>query len=214
MQDDTRRYAPSAARNRDAIAAVLRDCLPVQAASTLAADRHAPVLEIGSGTGEHVIHFAACFPHLTWQPTEAGGDMLASIEGWRRHAGLTNVLAPCALDVNDSPWPIQKACAVIAINVIHYSPAHTTEALLDGAARILPVGGVLVLYGPYRRHGEHTAPSNVQFDAWLKARDPSFGVPDLETVRALAQTRGLHLTREVPMPANNLSVVLTRVAPE
>jgi len=207
MDIDERLFAPSAERNRHAITAVLHDVLPVEDALC---PPSAPVLEIGSGSGEHAVYFAQQFPHLTWQPSETSARAQQSIRAWTRHADLPNVLPPLTLDVNIDPWPISAACAIVAINVIHYSPAHTTTALLDGAARILPVDGVLYLYGPYRRDGRHTAPSNEQFDAWLKTRDPSFAVPDLETVVSLAQARGFLLERVVAMPANNLSVVLRR----
>jgi len=207
MNVDERLFAPSTERNRSAITAVLRDVLPAEEATCLPSS---PVLEIGSGSGEHAIYFAQQFPHLTWQPSEISLRAQQSIRAWARYANLPNLLPPLALDVNIAPWPITAACAIVAINVIHYSPASTTTALFDGAARILPDNGVLYLYGPYRRHGHHTAASNEQFDAWLKTRDPSFAVPDLETIALQAQARGLLLEHVVEMPANNLSVVLRR----
>ena len=204
MTTDSRMHAPATERNREAILTVLKQVLPESAA--------APVLEIGSGSGEHVVHFAQHLPTLQWQPSEATPDPLASIKAWIDHQGVSNVAPPVVLDVNASPWPIAQACAVLAINVIHYSPWETTTALLDGAAGLLPEGGVLYLYGPYMRDGAHTAPSNLAFDGWLKARNPAFGVRDLDTVVSLAQARGLALDRVVDMPANNLSVVFRRAA--
>lgn len=202
MTTDSRMHAPATERNREAILKVLKHVLPDSAT--------APVLEIGSGSGEHVVHFAQHWPTLQWQPSEATPDPLASIRAWIEHEGVSNVATPVVLDVNASPWPIAQACAVLAINVIHYSPWETTAALLDGAARLLPENGVLYLYGPYLRNGAHTAPSNEAFDGWLKARNPAFGVRDLETVASLAKARGFVLDRVVEMPANNLSVVFRR----
>ena len=204
MTADCRTYAPATERNREAILNVLKQALPA------APDDPRPVLEIGSGSGEHVVYFAQHFPALIWQPTEASTEALPSIQGWIEHTGSTNVAAPMVLDVNQSPWPIAQATAIIAINVIHYSPWESTQALLQGAADILPANGVLYLYGPYKRNGAHTAPSNEAFEGWLKARNPAFGVRDLDTLVSLAQAHGLILDRVVEMPANNLSVVLRR----
>lgn len=202
MTENTRRHAPATSRNRDPILQVLRDVLPASGRA----------LEIGSGTGEHVVFFAQALPQWRWLPTEGDPDALPSIQAWIAHAGLANVDAPRLLDVTAPDWGIEPVDAILACNVIHYSPWPTTPALLDGAARLLRPGGVLYLYGPYRRAGAHTAPSNADFDVWLKQRNPAFGVRDLETVQAEAQARGLRPGPVVQMPANNLSVVF-RAAP-
>lgn len=168
------------------------------------------VLEIGSGSGEHVVYFAPHFPHLDWQPSETNQVGLRSIEAWLAHTRADNILPPITLDATVRPWPVGRAAAILAINVIHYSPWETTSALLDGAAKTLIDGGVLYLYGPYRRAGVETAPSNEAFDGWLKARNPAFGVRDLQAVESLAKERGLSMERVIEMPANNLSVVFRR----
>lgn len=200
MDPDFRQFAPATARNRDFILAVLRRVLPP----------HGTVLEIGSGTGEHAVYFAAQLTHLTWQPSDRDADALASIRAWIAHCGLPNVCEPLALDVTTTPWPITQADALVAINVLHYSPWESTPALLAGAARVLPRGGVLYCYGAYRRGGYHTAPSNAAFDAWLKGIDPRFGVRDLEAVEAEAAAHALRLDEVVEMPANNFSLVFRR----
>jgi len=200
MDADARLFAPATARNREFILAVLRRHLPATGT----------VLEIGSGSGEHAVFFAAGLPGLRWQPSEAEAGALASIRGWIAHVGVANVAEPLLFDATAAQWPLAAADAVVAINVIHYSPWETTPALLDGVARLLPPGGVLYLYGPYRRDGAHTAPSNEAFDGWLKERDPRFGVRDLEAVVTEAAARGLTLAEVAEMPANNLSVVFRR----
>jgi cyclopropane fatty-acyl-phospholipid synthase-like methyltransferase len=197
MPPDLRQFAPATERNRDFILPILQRVLP--AAGT--------VLEIGSGSGEHVTYFAAHLAHLTWQPSERHADALASIQAWIRHSGLTNVHPPCVLDATATPWPVDAATAVLAINVLHYSPWETTPALLAGAAHVLPADGVLYCYGPFRRDGRHTAPTNASFDEWLKSRDPRFGVRDLEAVQAQAQAAGLQLDEVIDMPANNFSLI-------
>lgn len=197
---DARQYAPATARNRDFILPILQRVLPPTGL----------VLEIGAGSGEHALHFAAALPGLRWQPSDADPAALASIEAWRVRAGTVNLLPPVALDVAAAPWPLAQADALVCINVIHFSPWASTPALFAGAARVLPVGGVLYCYGPYRREGRHTAPSNEEFDGWLKARDPRFGVRDLEAVEAAAQACGLRLEEILPMPANNFSLVFRR----
>ncbi|ATE59463.1 DUF938 domain-containing protein [Thauera sinica] len=200
MTEDRRRFAPATERNRDFILPILRRLLP--AAGT--------VLEIGSGTGEHAVYFAGHLPELDWQPTETDEPALESIAAWRAHAGLANVAPPVRLDVRRRPWPVAHAVAVVAINVVHYSPWSSTDALFQGAAEILPAGAVLYLYGPYRRGGRHTAPSNAAFDEWLRGVDPGFGVRDLEAVEAAARAHGFGLEEVIDMPANNLSLVFRR----
>ncbi len=203
-----RLHAPAAERNREPILAVLREVLP----------ERGTVLEIAAGTGQHAVHFAAALPDLSWQPTDADPPSLASIAAWVAHAALPNLRAPLALDVRAARWPVDtpdalaELDAVVCINMIHIAPWEAACALIAGAAARLRDGGVLVLYGPYRRDGAHTAPSNAAFDAQLRGRDPSWGVRDLEAVQALARDAGLTAERVVPMPANNFCVVLRREA--
>src|SRR5882757_9391450 len=184
--------APAVARNRDPILAVLRDVLP--AAGT--------VLEIASGTGEHAVHFAAALPHLTWQPTDPDSQSRGSIAAHAAQAGLANLKPPLELDASAPVWPVTRADAVVSINMIHIAPWRAAQGLMAGAARLLPAGAPLYLYGPYRRHGLHTAPSNAAFDKNLRARDPAWGVRDLDEVVALAAALGFALQHTVAMPAN------------
>ncbi|WP_244121017.1 DUF938 domain-containing protein [Burkholderia gladioli] len=197
-----RLQAPAAERNREPILAVLREVLP----------ERGTVLEIASGTGQHAVHFAAALPCIDWQPSDPEPRSRRSIAAWVAQAGLPNLRAPLALDVRAEPWPVDAVDAVVCINMIHIAPWAAAIALVNGAARRLPAGGVLLLYGPYRRAGAHTASSNAEFDAQLRARDAEWGVRDLEAVVALAEAAGLELERVVAMPANNLSVVLRRRA--
>jgi hypothetical protein len=197
---DARIYAPATQRNRDVILDVLRKVLPPSGL----------VLEIASGSGEHAVHFAQSLPRLTFQPTDPTQDALASIAAWIAAAQVANVLAPLRLDVTAQPWPVKSADAVLCINMIHISPWSATIGLMRGTAKILPPGAPLYLYGPYRRGGAHTAPSNADFDASLKARDPAWGVRDLEAVAEQAQQAGFSSPAVTQMPANNLSVVFRR----
>ena len=196
----TARHAPATARNREPILDVLRRALPARGL----------VLEIASGTGEHAAFFAAALPAIEWQPTDADASALDSIAAHREAAGVANLRAPLALDVTSKPWPVGRADAIVCVNMIHISPWRATEALLDGATHVLPAGGTLYLYGPYRVGGAHTAPSNAAFDADLRARNPAWGVRDLEAVAAEAAAREIDVVETVAMPANNLSVILRR----
>lgn len=197
---DLRQFSPAAERNRQPILDVLRRHLPETGL----------VLEIASGTGQHVAHFAANLPGLKWQPSDPNTASHPSISAWVAEAGLANVHPPLALDVTADVWPVDEAAAILCINMIHISPWAATEGLLRGAARLLPAHGVLYLYGPYKRSGHHTAPSNAEFDASLKARNPEWGVRNLEDVLTLASQHGFECAEVVEMPANNLSVVLRR----
>jgi SAM-dependent methyltransferase len=197
MSDDPRRYAPATLRNRDPILAQLRRLLPPRGL----------VLEVASGTGEHCAHFAAALPALDWQPTDPDPGNRASIAAWC--GGFANIRPPLALDAG-ADWPIAAADALLCINMIHIAPWTATEGLLRGAARVLPPGGPLVLYGPYRQAAVPTAPSNEEFDQSLRARDPAWGLRHLEQVAALAATRGFAPPEVTPMPANNLIVVFRR----
>ena len=194
------RHAPATARNRDAILAVLRDVLPAQGM----------VLEITSGTGEHAVDFAAALPHLTWQPTDPDAEARRSIAAHAARAGLTNLLPPLALDASSANWPVTGAQAIVSINMIHIAPWRAAQGLMAGAGRLLPAGAPLYLYGPFREHGRHTAPSNAAFDESLKSRDPEWGVRDLDEVAALAKAHGLDLEGRIAMPANNLSLIFRR----
>jgi cyclopropane fatty-acyl-phospholipid synthase-like methyltransferase len=198
---DARLYAAAALRNREPILALLRGCLPATGT----------VLEIASGTGEHVVHFARHLPDLTFQPTDPDENARRSIGGWIAESGLGNVRPPMAFDAAATPWPIASVDAIICINMIHISPWQATLGLLAGAAAALPAGGPLYLYGPYRRRGIATAPSNEAFDDSLRSRDPAWGLRLLEEVVAQANDRGLALDRVVEMPANNLSVVFRKL---
>jgi SAM-dependent methyltransferase len=198
--EDGRWFAASADRNKGPILAVLERILP----------QGGLVLEMGSGTGQHVVHFAGALPHLTWQPTDPDADFRRSVLQWIAAARLENVAAPVDLDVLRRPWPIARADAIVCINMIHVAPWAATEALLGGASEVLPGDGVLFLYGPYRRFGRHTAPSNEAFDAQLRVQDPEWGLRDLEAVAELAAAAGLDLDEVIDMPANNFGVVLRK----
>jgi SAM-dependent methyltransferase len=195
---DPRQNSPAAARNREPIVAILRDTLPAAGL----------VLEIASGTGEHVVHFARSLPHLDWQPSDPNPAARASIAAHVADEGLANIRAPIALDAASAAWPIDRADAILCINMVHISPWESTLGLMRGAAAILPPGGLLYLYGPYRRAGIETAPSNAAFDLDLQRRDPRWGLRELETVVEVAAAEGLMLERVIAMPANNLSVLL------
>ena len=201
MTEDARRYAPSVARNKDAIAAVLARHLPASGF----------VLEIASGSGEHAMHFASAFPGLTFQPSDPSEEARDSIQAWRAATPLPNVLPPLDLDVTAQHWPIAHADVLTCINMIHIAPWAATLGLMQGAARLLPKGGILFLYGPYRRHGKHTAPSNAEFDASLRERDPSWGVRDLEAVAAAATATGFAAPLIEAMPANNFALIFQRL---
>jgi SAM-dependent methyltransferase len=198
--NDGRLCAPAAERNREAILDVLRRVLPERGL----------VLEIGSGTGQHVAHFAKALPRLEWQPSDPDPEYRRSIARWIGHEQLGNVRAPMALDVRAESWPIAAADAIVCINVVHVSPWDATLALLSGAGRVLAQGGVLYLYGPYRRRGRLTAPSNEKFDAELHAHDPAWGLREVESVADAAKQESLELSETVEMPANNLSLVFAR----
>lgn len=197
LRDSAARIAPAADRNKGPILEVLQRVLP---SSGL-------VLEIASGTGQHAVHFARGLPAIEWQPSDPDPASRESIAAWSAKAALPNLRPVLELDVRASHWPVERAAAIVCINMIHISPVASTVGLLDGAARVLPAGGVLVLYGPYKRGGAHTAPSNESFDMQLRSQNPEWGVRDLEWVQDLARERGLAFGETVQMPANNLCVV-------
>jgi len=195
-----KRSAPAALRNRDPIAAILAEELP---ASGL-------VLELASGTGEHAVHFAARFPALVWQPSDPDAGARASIEAWRAESGLSNLLPPIELDAASADWPLDRADAMLCINMVHISPPASAEGLMAGAGRLLAPGAPLILYGPYLEDGVETAPSNLDFDRSLKQRDPRWGLRDIAWMDEIAAASGLSRMRRVAMPANNLMLVYRR----
>ena len=242
---DSRIVSPSAERNKGPIAAVLMELLPERGG----------VLEVSSGTGQHIVHFAQSMPHLRWQPTEYDADNLKSIASWLERAYLSNVNAPIFLDVHDEVWPATIAAgdsltpagdslppagesltpagdsltpagdslanrsvaggsvevaAVVCLNMIHIAPPSATEALVRGAANILRSGGILFLYGPFRREGRHTSASNEAFDQLLRCRNPDWGVRNLEDVALLATSAGFQLQEIKAMPANNFAVAFSK----
>lgn len=194
---DPRLYAPAVQRNREPLRDVLAEVLP---ASGL-------VLEVASGTGEHAVFFAEAFPGLTFQPTDADAEARASIDAWVALTGQGNLRPALALDAAAAEWPITAADAVMCINMIHIAPWAACLGLMAGAARCLSPGSPLILYGPYRRDGQHTAPSNVEFDRSLKARNSAWGVRDLEAVTTAAAAVGFAPPIITAMPANNFTLV-------
>jgi SAM-dependent methyltransferase len=195
-------FAPAAERNRQPILDVLRRVLPPAGL----------VLEVASGTGQHAIFFSERLPELRWQPSDASPEALQSIEAWVDQAARDNLLPPLELDVRSAPWPIPTADALLCINMIHISPWETTEALFGGASPLLAGGSLLITYGPYRVHGEHTASSNAAFDKNLRSRNPRWGVRDIEELTELAGRTGFTLRERVDMPANNMTLVWARDA--
>lgn len=194
-----KQFAPACERNQDVILAVLQEIMP--AAGT--------VLEIGSGTGQHAAHFAARLLQLVWQPTELC-ENFASIRAWAEEAALPNLRAPLELDVYEERWPLTSATAVVCINTVHIVAWRGVENLFAGAGRVLPTGGVMAVYGPYRYATRPLEASNENFDQWLKARDPVSGIRDFEAVNALAVRNGLALAGDRAMPANNRAIWWTK----
>jgi SAM-dependent methyltransferase len=192
-----KRHAPATLRNRDAIADVLRELLP----------KHGTVLEVASGSGEHVVHFARAFPTLDWQPSDPDPAALRSIAAWVDEADLPNVAPPVLLDASSEHWRVADIDAILCINMIHISPWAATLGLLREAARQLPPDGLLYLYGPYVQPGVETAPSNLDFDRSLRSRNPDWGLRDVADVEAAATQEGFRIEGIVAMPANNLSLI-------
>ena len=191
---------PSAERNKGPILGVLARILP----------RRGLVLEIASGTGQHVVHFAKALPDLTWQPSDPDAELCQSIALRVEEEHLANVNSPIDLDVTKLPWSLQTADAVVAINLVHVAPWSATIALFEGAKALLSTQHVLFLYGPYRRFGRHTSQSNAQFDLDLRAHNSEWGLRDLEAVSDVAAGAGFVLAEVVEMPANNFSLVFKR----
>jgi hypothetical protein len=197
---NARRHAPATQRNREGIAAVLRDELPGGGL----------VLEVASGSGEHIVYLAGLFPMLEWQPSDADVEARESIAAWREDEALPNLREPVDLDAAARVWPLAHADAILCVNMVHISPWAATLGLLDGAAALLPAGAPLILYGPYLRDAVETAPGNIAFDIDLRERDPAWGLRHLEVVDREAMTRGLEPSRLVDMPANNIMRVYRR----
>lgn len=203
---DGRLDAPAFHRNHEPIAAVLRRWLD---------DRPGNALEVGSGTGQHVVEFARAFPHLLWWPSDPDTRHIESIEGWRRQARLGNIERARRLDLTAPDWglgtedsvALSDLAAVVCINVLHISSPSASEGLMHGAARRLHPGGRLFVYGPFKQGGRHTAPSNAAFDASLRARNPDWGLRDIEDLRATGYRHGLLLAEIESMPANNMTLV-------
>ena len=193
--------SPAVARNTGSILGVLRAHLPHRGA----------VLEIAAGSGEHALAFAGALPGLHWTPSDPSAEARASIAAWAATAGLPNLGEPLPLDVLDpTTWPDGPLQAVVCINMIHISPWAATEGLMALAGSRLAVGGLLILYGPYREVDAPLVPSNAAFDESLKARDPAWGLRDRDAVTAAAKAEGLALTRRIEMPANNLMFLFRR----
>ncbi|MCX7055730.1 MAG: DUF938 domain-containing protein [Proteobacteria bacterium] len=195
----------AADRNKGPILEVLAGSLPAVGS----------VLEVASGTGQHVRHFAAALPGVQWQPTEADASRCEELAVRLAGPSAANIAAPRCLDVERGPWPTGEGYdAVLCINMIHIAPWSATAALIAGAREVLSGhgAGLLILYGPYLEDGRHTAPSNAEFDQWLRARDPAWGVRDLAEVTALAAGAGFERQRVERLPANNLCVVFGRAA--
>jgi SAM-dependent methyltransferase len=192
--------APATGRNREPILAVLREHF---------ADR-TRVLEIGSGTGQHAVHFAAALPHLQWQTSDLPENH-AGIAAWIAEAGLANVLPPVTLDAaHPEAWPALRFDAVFSANTLHIMGWPEVQSLFANLPRVLADDATLVVYGPFNIGGRFTAPSNAAFDAQLRAADPKRGIRDLEAVQALAAQAGLACVADLPMPANNRCVVWRR----
>ena len=195
-QTDGRLDAPAFHRNHQAIQDVLERYLT---------GKSGDALEVGSGTGQHVVEFARQFPEVTWWPSDLNDNHLASIEAWRRHSGLANIRSARRLDVSDPAWGAMKGdgpgelLAVFCANVVHIAPWQVAEGLIAGAGRALRHGGMLFLYGPFKRGGKHTADSNAAFDASLRQGNPEWGVRDIDDVEKLAD-RARRRTRRLPSP--------------
>jgi len=202
MTDDGRLFAAATERNREPILAVLERVLPSEGA----------VLEIGSGTGQHAVFLAPRLKPRLWQPSDPDPRSRVSIVAWQTHSPSDNLLPPLELDACTPVWPMEETgelpiVAIASINMIHIAPWQACLGLIAGAGRILPVGGILYLYGPFKQAEHPTAPSNQAFDEMLRARDPSWGIRDLSEVIQTANEHQLLLLETVPMPANNLSVI-------
>lgn len=201
---DSRQYAPATQRNREPILKILLETLPIKS----------NVLEIASGTGEHAIFFASELKLCRWIPSDVDFGARESILAWKNTCLVDNLELPLLIDVTQNDWQKQvknrEINAIVNINMIHIAPWQACLGLIQGAGQILPDDGILYFYGPYKRHGEHTAPSNASFDHSLRDRNPLWGVRDLEEVVETAAAQNLKLQQVIEMPANNLSVIFSR----
>ena len=208
-ETDGRLDAPAFHRNHRAIRDVLERFL---------AGKSGDVVEAGSGTGQHIVEFAGHFPAVTWWPSDPNENHLKSIEAWRAHFKLSNICPPRRIDLSDPAWPDAmkqgggppELLAVFCANVIHIAPWPVAEGLIAGAGRYLREDGMLLLYGPFKRGGRHTADSNEAFDNSLRQKNPEWGVRDVEAVQTLTKSAGLSLVDIAEMPANNLTLVFRR----
>lgn len=204
---DSRQFAPATARNREPILEILGRVLPAQGT----------ILEIGSGSGEHAVFFAQQLAPRQWLPSDPDAGKRASIEAWRQECATANLLVPVDIDTTKHLWTVERlppsprVTAMVSINMIHIAPWPAALGLFAGAGRILHPGDILFLYGPFKQQGKHTAPSNAQFDDWLRAQDPDWGVRDLAEVVDVATAQGFRHDEIVEMPANNLSVIFRRI---
>ena len=209
VEADGRLDAAAFHRNHRPIRAVLQQFL---------AGKSGDVVEAGSGTGQHVVDFAGHIPEVTWWPSDLNEQHLKSIAAWRAHAGLANIRPPLRIDLSDPLWCSEmhdgsgpgELLAVFCANVIHIAPWRVAEGLFAGAGRYLQTGGRLFLYGPFKRGGKHTAPSNAAFDQSLRDQNAEWGVRDIDDLQKLAASAGLKLVESVEMPANNLTLVFER----
>ena len=188
-------------RNKGPILNVLQDVL----------DETGFLLEIGSGTGQHAVHFGGALPRWTWQTSDRPHNH-AGLRAWIEESGLPNVLLPITLDVSLEPWPLTRADAVFSANTSHIMSWIEVQAMFRGVGALLGAGGIFCLYGPFRFGGQHTSPSNERFDAALRREDPRMGLRDIEALEALAEANSLSLAQDVSMPANNRLLVWTRIA--
>ena len=206
--DNAAQHSPAAERNRQPVLDALRKLLPAQGQA----------LEIASGTGQHVAHFASNMPGWVWQPSDAQADGFASMRAWCAQAGAVNVREPVLLDVMAPKWPADSAefrhkfDAIFCANMLHIAPWATCAALMAGAAKYLSPHGALITYGPYLERDVPTSPGNLAFDESLRQRDPAWGIRTLEDVVHQAELAGLRLSKKVEMPANNLLLVFRRQA--
>ncbi len=196
----TKAFAPAAERNRQPILDVLRRALPSEGL----------VLEIASGTGQHASFFSKHLPALRWQPSDASREALESIEARVREARRENLLPPVELDVRVTPLSLSGADAIVCINMIHITPWEATKALFRGAEQLLDEGQRLITYGPYRLHGEHTAPSNAAFDQNLRSQNVEWGVRDVDELQQLGNETGFDLEERAEMPENNMTLIWTK----
>jgi cyclopropane fatty-acyl-phospholipid synthase-like methyltransferase len=198
MSKDARRYAPSSARNRDPLLQVLKSLLP----------QTGTILEIASGTGEHACYFAPAFGTAIWQPTDADESAIASIKAHRQADAPANLAPPLHLNVMEPEWHVGSVDAVLCVNMVHIAPWACCENLLQGCAHVLSPGAPLVLYGPFKQDGAHTAPSNAEFDQTLREQNAEWGIRDIAEIAEAGKARGLTVEDPIAMPSNNLCVIL------